>query len=162
MRSWLDTFLGVRNRGRNWPWTRRGGGRAGVQSQWNIFLLVWSGAFGRIERALPAQFRFCVRGAADTRVTVSQNREMRQNESRFAANPALRGAHLGETKLHRQAQRRRLRTRTSFCKRTFRTGELCRRCRQDVGRTPRSAGHAEAQLDNWQRAPVYTTQLFPQ
>jgi hypothetical protein len=35
MRSWLDTFLGVRNRGRIRPWTRRVGGRAGVQSQGN-------------------------------------------------------------------------------------------------------------------------------
>jgi hypothetical protein len=105
MRSWLDTFLGVRNRGRNRPWTRRVGGRAGVQSQWNIVFLVWSDAFGRIEDALPTQFRFCVRGAANTRVPVSQNRKMSQNDSRSAANPALRGAHLGETKLRVQVGR---------------------------------------------------------
>jgi len=105
MRSWLDTFLGIRNRGRNRPWTRRVGGRASVQSQWNRTFLVWSDAFGRIERALHAQFRNCVRGAADTRVTASQNRKMSQNESRIAANPALRGAHLGQTKSHGQVDR---------------------------------------------------------
>ena len=105
MRSWLDTFLGIRNRGRNRPWTRRVGGRASVQSQWNRTFLVWSDAFGRIERALHAQFRFCVRGAADTRVLVSQNREMSQNQSRSAANPARRGAHLGETKMRGQVGR---------------------------------------------------------
>jgi len=66
---------------------------------------VLSDAFGRIERALPPQFRLCVRGAADTCVPVSQNREMSQNESRTAANPALRGAHLGETKLRGQVGR---------------------------------------------------------
>jgi hypothetical protein len=128
MRSWLDTFLGVRNRGRKRPWTRRVGGRAGVQSQWKRVFLVWSDAFDRIERALHAQFGFCVRGDADTRVRVSQNRKMSQNESRIAANPALRGAHLGGDQIARagwsngddmgiccprQAQRRRLRIRTS-------------------------------------------------
>jgi len=105
MRSWLDTFLGVRNRGRNRPWTRRVGGRAGVQSQWNRVFLVWNDAFGRIERALPPEFRFCVRGAADTCVPVSKNRKMSQNEARSAANPALRGAHLGETKSRGQVGR---------------------------------------------------------
>jgi len=74
------------------------GGRAGVQSPFLFYFLIWNDAFGRIERALPAQLRFCVRGAADTRVPVSQNHKMSQNDSRIAANPALRGAHLGETK----------------------------------------------------------------
>jgi len=105
MRFWLDTFLGVRNRGRNRPWIGRVGGRAGVQSQRNRVFLVWSDAFGRIEHVLPAGFWFCVRGAADTRVPVPQNRKMSQNESRSAANPALRGAHLGENKSHGQVGR---------------------------------------------------------
>jgi len=105
MRSWPDTFLGVRNRGRNRPWTRRVGGRAGVQSQWNRVFLVWSDAFGRTERALPTEFRFCVRGDADTRVPVSQNRRMSTNESQTAADPALRGAHLEETKFRGQIER---------------------------------------------------------
>ena len=105
MRSKLDTFLGVRNRGRNRRWTRRVSGRAGVQAQWNSVFWGWSDASDRVEHVLPAAFRFCVRGAADTRVPVSQNRKMSQNESRIAANPALRGAHLGETKLHGQVGR---------------------------------------------------------
>ena len=69
------------------------------------FFLVWSDAFGRTERALPTEFRFCVRGDADTRVPVSQNRRMSTNESQTAADPALRGAHLEETKFRGQIER---------------------------------------------------------
>ena len=138
-------------------------GRAGVQLTSLIGIMFfggWSDASARVEHALPARCRFCVRGAADTRVPVSQNRKIIQNESRIAANPALRGAHWGETKSHGQVGRMGTiwayavlhrpngagcvpahRSASGHLAKGPQTCGLCRRGRQDaaVGRTCRSS-----------------------